>query len=233
MNNYLVVTGASQGIGKSTAELFISHRWHVINIARSACDLPGVINFQRNLADPTWVKNNADILSVIHDADRICLVHNAAVCYADSVPTLTAEQLRIALELNVVAPVSLNQLFLPLMLPGSSVIYIGSTLAEKAVKGVASYVTSKHAIAGLMKATCQDLIKTGIHSCCVCPGITDTAMLRARIEQNPALLEVLQGKQLFDRLVQPREIADVIWFCANHPVMNGAVVHGNLGQVES
>ena len=39
--------------------------------------------------------------------------------------------------------------------------YIGSTLSEKGVPGSASYVSSKHAIAGLMKVTCQDL-KYGI-----------------------------------------------------------------------
>jgi 3-oxoacyl-[acyl-carrier protein] reductase len=127
----------------------------------------------------------------------------------------------------------LNQLYFPLMKPGSSVIYIGSTLSEKAVGKTASYVTTKHAVAGLMKATCQDLIHTGIHTCCICPGFTHTEMLQARIDHDPAILAFATSKQVLGRLVEPQEIADVVWFCALHPVMNGAMVHANLGQVEN
>jgi 3-oxoacyl-[acyl-carrier protein] reductase len=62
--------------------------------------------------------------------------------------------------------------------PGSSVLYVGSTLSEKAVPGSFSYVVSKHAQLGMMRATCQDLMGTGIHTAMVCPGFTDTEMLR-------------------------------------------------------
>ena len=56
---------------------------------------------------------------------------------------------------------------LPLMPSGSSVLFVGSTLSEKAVKGAFSYVVSKHAQLGMMRATCQDLMGRGIHTALV------------------------------------------------------------------
>lgn len=234
MSNYLVITGASRGIGCSSAQQFVQQGWQVINLSRSPCPINGVINLTIDLTEPDWhIKHAEALLSHLKNAARICLVHNAGVCFRDRVTNLSGEQLRLVLELNVVAPALLNQLLLPLMLPGSSIVYIGSTLAEKAVPNTASYVVSKHALAGLMKATCQDLDNSGIHTCCICPGITDTEMLRERIQHSPQVLQALQHKVTAHRLIEPQEIADVVWFCANHPVINGAVLHAHLGQLES
>ena len=116
---------------------------------------------------------------------------------------------------------------------GSSIIYLGSTLSEKAVPGTASYVTSKHAVVGLMRSTCQDLAGTGIHTACICPGFTDTEMLRDNIGDDPEVLEAIAGMQTYNRLVEPEEIAQAIFSVSQQPVFNGAVLHTNLGQVEN
>eukprot|EP01043_Picozoa_sp_COSAG02_P056833 COSAG02_NODE_6801_length_3352_cov_170.007378_3_plen_92_part_00 len=52
--------------------------------------------------------------------------------------------------------------------------FVGSTLSEKAVANTASYVTAKHAMVGLMRATCQDLAAAAapVHTALVCPGFT-------------------------------------------------------------
>ena len=36
----------------------------------------------------------------------------------------------------------------------------------------------------------------------------------------------------FGRLVAPEEIAETLYWSAHHPVINGAVLHANLGQIE-
>jgi NAD(P)-dependent dehydrogenase (short-subunit alcohol dehydrogenase family) len=118
------------------------------------------------------------------------------------------------------------------MRPGSAILYIGSTLSEKAVAGVFSYVVSKHASVGMMRATCQDLLGQGIHTACICPGITDTEMLQTRVGGDPATLEMLRGMSGEGRLIEPEEIAKVIVMAADQPVLNGAIIHANLGQRE-
>ena len=69
-----------------------------------------------------------------------------------------------------------------------SIIYIGSTLSEKGVANSCSYVTSKHAVVGLMRSTTQDLVGKGIHTACICPGFTDTEMLKNHVGGSKEIL---------------------------------------------
>jgi NAD(P)-dependent dehydrogenase (short-subunit alcohol dehydrogenase family) len=192
-----------------------------------------VENLACDLAEPGAVGQIAEALSVrLAGADRICLVHNASAMRPSRIDDLDASDLRALLELNLVAPAALNRIAIPHMAPGSSILYIGSTLAEKAVPGVAGYVIAKHGLAGMMRATCQDLAGRGIHTCMICPGFTDTEQLRDLIGDNTATLEAITGLSAFNRLIEPREIADTVAFAAQAPVLNGALIHANLGQRE-
>ena len=66
-----------------------------------------------------------------------------------------------------------------------------------------------------------------------CPGFTDTEMLRTHINDSAEVLAAVSAMSAFNRLVAPDEIANTLWFCATNPVINGAVIHANLGQIES
>ena len=103
-------------------------------------------------------------------------------------------------------------------------------MSFKATSGVAAYVASKHALLGLMRATCQDLAGTGIHTACVCPGFTDTEMLRG---YGGEALQQLANRSTQARLVQPEEVAESIYFCANNPVVNGSLLKADLGFIEN
>ncbi len=233
MSNYLVITGASKGIGKTTVALFIKQGWQVINISRSQCDVAGVKQFTIDLSQAGWQQQHSEpLVNAITAADQLCLVHNAAAFAKDHIQTLAVDDYRQILEVNLVAPIVLNQLLLPKMKPGSSIIYMGSTLSEKAVANTASYVISKHGVAGMMKATCQDLAGKGIHTCCICPGFTETEMLLQHIGDDKDVLENVKQMSAAGRLIEPQEIAEVIWFAANHSVINGSVLHANLGQID-
>lgn len=232
MNKYLVITGASRGIGYSTAEYYVQQGWNVINLSRTPCDL-AVENITVDFSDKNWQAHcDKKLANLLKGSDKISLVHNTGVCLNDTIRDFDENAIRIAFDINIVTPMLLNRLILPFMTEGSSIIYIGSTLSEKAVPGCASYSTSKHAIAGLMKATCQDLAGMGIHTCCVCPGITNTTMLQERVKHTPGLLETLTAISTAKRLIEPEEIAELIHFCSQHPIINGATIHGNLGQIE-
>ncbi len=233
MNGTAIITGASQGIGRATAEHFLKQGWRVINISRRDCSIPEVINCNIDLALLSTLPNqNNSITKYLTDTQRICLVHNAAMFHKDSIYDLPADILQQAFTVNVVAPLLLNQLLLPKMDIGSAIIFIGSTLATKAVANTASYVTTKHAVVGLMRATCQDLITPHVHTCCICPGFTATDMLQQHLQQHPEVYENIKNRVHAKRLIEPQEIAELIYFCAGHPVINGAVIHANLGQIE-
>ena len=234
MNKVLVITGGSKGIGRATAATFSEQGYKVINLSRSALSLAGSVHIPVDMSNMQWPETVADaLLAEVGDADSICIIHNAAVLKKDTVGDLAAISLQQVLQLNVIAAVQLNQLLLPRMKSGSSIIYVGSTLSEKAVAGSCSYVTSKHAVVGLMRSTCQDLAGSGVHTACICPGFTDTEMLREHVGQDESILSAIAGGVTQGRLIQPQEIADTLWFASQQPVINGAVMHANLGQIES
>ncbi|MFM7784580.1 MAG: SDR family NAD(P)-dependent oxidoreductase [Gammaproteobacteria bacterium] len=229
----LVITGASRGIGLATAARFAAEGWRVVCVSRSPAPLEGALHLGIDLADPQWdTTHGAALLAAVAGSERICLVHNAGLLGKDNVRELDGEHLARSLQVNVVAPQQLNRLLLPAMQEGSSILYVGSTLSEKAVAGACAYVVSKHAVVGLMRATCQDLAGRGVHTACVCPGFTDTEMLRAHVGADESILTALAGGMTFGRLIAPEEIAATLRFCALNPVINGALIHANLGQVE-
>ncbi len=235
LNKYLVITGGSSGIGLATAELFLENQFQVINLSRNLCSLDAVVNLQVDLKEPGLESRlQQDLIPALEKPATIILVHNAACLDKDNVANITADNFRSILEINLVAPTILNRILLPLMSPGSAIIYVGSTLSEKAIPGALSYVTSKHATVGLMRATCQDLIEMdrGIHTACICPGFTDTPMLRYRANYDATIIEQIKSMNGQNRLIEPIEIAKTIYFAATNSVLNGAVIHANLGQKE-
>jgi len=229
--NCLLITGASAGIGLETARRFRADGCRVVNLSRRPCPVDGVANVACDLAEPGFLRPIQDQLrALLEGADTVTLVHNAARMRSDTVANTASSDLRAVFEVNLVAPNSLNAFALPLLKPGSSIVYVGSTLAEKAVPGSFSYVVSKHALVGMMRATCQDLAGRGVHTVCICPGFTDTEMLREHVPAEA--LAAVSGMSAYNRLIEPTEIAETIWWCSRNAVINGAVIHANLGQVE-
>jgi NAD(P)-dependent dehydrogenase (short-subunit alcohol dehydrogenase family) len=229
----LLITGGSAGIGLQTATLFADNHYDVINLSRRPIPLQTATQFSVDFSKDGWLERIADdLLKAIQGYDNITLVHNAALLQKGSATALNKDELQRSLDINVIAPALLNSLLIPSMRAGSSIIYIGSTLSEKAVANSAYYVIAKHAVVGMMRSTCQDLVGSGIHTTCVCPGFTDTEMLRAHVGEDEEILKQIASGVTQGRLVEPLEIANSIYFCANNPVLNGAVIHANLGQIE-
>ena len=229
--NLLVITGASAGIGLATARRFLEAGYTTVNLSRRRCPLPAVNQINCDLAVPRFLDNiSAQLAPLLSEAERIVLIHNASRLTNDTAVETPSNRLREVLEINVVAPNTLNYFIVPYMRNGSSILYVGSTLAEKAVPGSFSYVTSKHAMVGMMRATCQDLVGREIHTACICPGFTDTEMLREHVPGDA--MDNVRSVSTFGRLIAPDEIAEVLFWAASHPVVNGSVMHANLGQIE-
>ncbi len=229
----VIITGASRGIGRATAELFIKSGDTVFNISRSPSPVEGITNVAIDLAGDTAEAEVAGFCDTAIESGEITLIHNAARLTNDSVSGIETDDFRTTVDINIIAPQILNKALLPRMQSGSSIVYVGSTLSEKAVPNSYSYVVTKHAMIGMMRATCQDLAGTGIHTACVCPGFTNTEMLRAHVGDDQEILDSIASGSTFGRLIEPEEIASTIHFAAKNAVLNGAVIHANLGQIES
>lgn len=230
MNKFLIITGGSSGIGYAAAVLFQKENYKVINLSRSEIPLKDAIHIPVDLSTSTWHEEvSSTFKTLLEDADQISLIHNASKMQSDNVENFDLNALRDVLEVNLVGPSILNQLTIPYMKRGSSIIYVGSTLSEKAVPQMSSYVTTKHGMIGLMRSTCQDLFGRFIHTACVCPGATETEMLQEYVQGNAEALKIMAGTLSENRLISSPEIASTLLFCAQNSVINGSVIHANLG----
>tara|TARA_B110000438_G_scaffold87298_1_gene86754 strand:- start:589 stop:1293 length:705 start_codon:yes stop_codon:yes gene_type:complete len=230
LSKFLIITGGSSGIGYAAAVLFQKEDYKVINLSRSEIPLKDAIHISVDLSTSTWHEEvRSTFKTLLEDADQISLIHNASKMQSDNVENFDLDALRDVLEVNLVGPSILNQLTIPYMKRGSSIIYVGSTLSEKAVPQMSSYVTTKHGMIGLMKSTCQDLFGRFIHTACVCPGATETEMLQEYVQGNTEALKIIAGTLSENRLISSPEIASTLLFCAQNSVINGSVIHANLG----
>lgn len=228
----VIVTGGSAGIGLAVAERFVARSARVLSLARRRCPIDAVESIVVDLGNPEAIPTAlAQIREHMLLTGPVHLIHNAAVMPTDTAMDFDSQVFERTLRLNVTTPAELNAGLIPRMRRGSSIVFIASTLSDKGVAGRLSYVTSKHAVLGLMRATVQDLFGTGIHCVCVAPGFTDTAMLAPGLA-TPAFAQAVRDMVSFGRLLEPEEIADIVEFATRTPALNGAIVHANLGQRE-
>lgn len=233
MSKLLILSGGSRGIGKAALAHFVEQGWQAINLSRSNCGVKGVIQYNIDLGDAAAVDTILpELIDAAKASSQCCLVHNASLLAHDAVGEQNLNYLLQNFQISIVASAQLNNALVKHMPSGSSIGYIGSTLSEIGVANCASYVTLKHATVGMMRASCQDLAGTGIHSYCICPGFTDTEMLREHLTDAEAL-NWAKSRVGDNRLITPEEIVDLLWFSANNPVINGAVLHANLGQLQA
>ncbi len=230
LDKHLIITGASSGIGYATAKLFQEDGYQVINLSRSKINLKNATHLTADLSKKDWSNEVSKKLSLIlTDSSEISLIHNASMMQSDNVENIDIDNLRDIYEVNLVAPAILNKIIIPYMKNGSSILYVGSTLSEKAVPQMSSYVTSKHGMIGLMRSTCQDLFGRYIHTACICPGATETEMLQEYVQGNQEALDMMAQTLSENRLISSEEIAKALFFCAKNSVINGSVIHANLG----
>mgnify|MGYP006075016469 CR=1 FL=1 len=235
MSKVAIITGASSGIGAATARQFLAAGFTTFNVSRRPCQIEGVSDICGDLSTQTDAQALATVLanSVRQiDASSVCLVHNASLMLKDHCDDCPDDAFSKVMQINVSAINTLNNALMPCLHSSSSVLYVGSTLSEKAVSGAFSYIVSKHAQLGMMRATCQDLMGKGIHTALICPGFTDTEMLRQHVGNDADVIASISQMNSFKRLVRPEEIAEMLFWAHHNPVINGSVMHGNLGQLE-
>jgi NAD(P)-dependent dehydrogenase (short-subunit alcohol dehydrogenase family) len=138
-----IVTGASRGLGLAFAELLAGAGWNVVSDGRSASSLPGYV--QGDITDPS---HRQALVAAVPSLDL--LINNAGALGPSPLPavaSLPLDALRSLYDVNVVAPVALTQLALPLLRrSGGIVINVTSDAAVSAYEGWAGYGSSKAAL---------------------------------------------------------------------------------------
>jgi NAD(P)-dependent dehydrogenase (short-subunit alcohol dehydrogenase family) len=97
---------------------------------------------------------------------------------------------------------------------GGAIINISSSVGwQYAAPGIAAYAASKFGVTGLSKAMACDHLRENIRVNCICPGPTDTPLLRT--SRSPEDFEAFKQAQPIGRLGSPEEIAAAALFLAS------------------
>jgi NAD(P)-dependent dehydrogenase (short-subunit alcohol dehydrogenase family) len=154
-----LITGASRGLGRALAAGLAREGYALIIDARDAAALDAAAADMRAAGgtvtavpgDVTDPGHRAALLAAAQRAGRCdLLVNNAGTLGASPLPALAdypADDLRAAFETNVIAPVALTQLLLPLLRAGGgAVLNITSDAAVEAYAGWGGYGAAKAAL---------------------------------------------------------------------------------------
>ena len=99
-----IITGASVGIGKAAAALFIEADFQVFNLSRRTCDVAGVNNISCDLSRESDIETALEVLlPATARAESVCLVHNACQMRKDSCNNCRSDSLAAVLQTNVIA----------------------------------------------------------------------------------------------------------------------------------
>ena len=144
----VIITGASDGLGKSLAELCIAENIKVINLSRSPSDVKGIVNIACDLT------NEIDIIKAVNKIKSnhnnfSALINCAGAISVQEPNKVTYKELQQVMQVNSLAPIFLtSQLFDLIVENNADILNVGSTVGTKAYKDQAAYVTSKWAIRG-------------------------------------------------------------------------------------
>lgn len=225
-----IITGATRGIGAAAASTFQKNNWQVICLSRKKPQDDTIKHVQVDLADFDIKEIESSLITDLQHAEVISFIHCAGITASDSIENIEEKDLKMMMAVNVFSAIKLIHFLIPFMKENSSAVLVGSTLSYIGVPTTCSYIISKHALVGLMRSMTQDLAYKKIHACCVCPGFTDTEMLQELAQSRNCNVNDFRGIQLFNRFIQPQEIADLIYFCSQNPIVNGGVIQANMGQ---
>jgi 3-oxoacyl-[acyl-carrier protein] reductase len=212
-----VVTGAGQGIGRAVAARLLADGYEVLavdvnadQIARTAADL-GCRGAVIDVTNDEQVAGLADLAP-----ECTALVNNAAIQrYRDLLHT-THDEMRLVLDVNVIAPVLAAQALVPVMSRngGGSIVNLSSITSKAHPSSTSLYPTSKAAINQLTQAMALEFGSHGVRCNAVGPG----TVLTEGTEEHygpPEAQALIAGCLPIARMGIPDDIANAIsWFCS-------------------
>jgi len=236
---HAVVTGAARGIGAAIAQALAAGGARVSLLGRNVEKLKAAAE---KIAAAHPGSETAAIAADVSDSVAIgqaigsararfgpvhLLINNAG--QAQSAPFLKTDEAlwQRMLAVNLTGTYLCSREVLPDMLKGAygRIVNIASTAGLRGYAYVAAYTAAKHGVVGLTRALALEVATSGVTVNAICPGYTDTDMVRNAIDtivtqtgrSAAEARAILVRSNPQGRLIDPEEVAQAaLWLCGPH-----------------
>ena len=234
-----LVTGATRGIGAAVARALAGAGWHVTLAGRARAALEevrvtlplaeGLVHdcVELDVTDPASV---ARAFAEVHAKGGAlqALVNNAGAVETGPMARLAHDTWDRMLAVNLTGVFLCTQAALPPMIAARAgrIVNIASTAGQKGYAYCTAYAAAKHGVLGLTRSLALEVAAQGLSVNAVCPGYTDTAIVRDGVAKIVAAtgrseadaMSTFSHSSPLKRLVEPDEVAStVLWLCADAP----------------
>jgi NAD(P)-dependent dehydrogenase (short-subunit alcohol dehydrogenase family) len=251
-DKHAVVTGGGSGIGAACAQTLANAGARITLMGRDPKRLEAQRDKMHGQADVACVDvdvtDEAAVAEAFAHAAEIhgavdLLINNAGHAQAAPFTQTDAALWQRMLDVNLTGVFLCTRAALPSMLERGfgRVVNVASTAGQIGYAYVAAYCAAKHGVIGLTRALAAEVATKGVTVNAVCPGYTETELLRASLQQIMAKTsrseqdarEALVRGNPQRRFVQPEEVANaVLWLCApGSASMNGQSISVSGGEV--
>ena len=192
-----IVTGAGQGIGEGIAGALAAAGASVAVADTQAAEGSRVAEALRSAGGRAEsiradVAVEADVASLVatavqHFGRLDIVVNNAGICIVRTVEESTVEEWDRVMAVNVRSAFLTTKYAVPHMRRqgGGSILNVASISSFVGQQSTPAYCASKGALLMLTKSLAVDYARDAIRVNCICPGITDTPMLRGHVRHAP------------------------------------------------
>ena len=214
-----LITGASRGIGRRTAELLAQQGWDLLLTARSADQLDQLgeqlrdqgVSVASTAIDLTQPDAIASAMADLQQqgATPAVLINNAGAAYTGDLLAMSLERWQWLLQLNVTSVMQVCSAVVPSMRKhGGLVINISSHAARNAFPQWGAYCVTKAALASFTRCLAEEERGHGIRACTLTLGAVNTPLWDAETVQSDfdrrAMLSVDQAAETLANLaMQP------------------------------
>lgn len=230
----VLITGASEGIGKATALLFANKGYDVVLAARHAESLATVAQEIQSLgrqafAVPTDFRDFEQVNTLVHKAldyygSIDVLVNNAGIYISGPIEHISLSDWHQVIDLNFWGYVHTIQALLPHFLERKTgtIVNVGSIGGKVPTPYLTPYCASKFAVAGMTEAMHAELAPKGIQVCAVHPNLIKSNFLKRAIfrgkDEQEAQSRLHQLEDILKNPVveKPEDVAKAIWDAVDH-----------------